>query len=389
MPDLEDQLRRWADQAEPVTADEARHRAATDVDDRGAGHRPSRRAWLAVAAVAVLLVGIGVGLAVRSGDDPADDVRTVPSSGPTSIPSGPSTTTSSTPSSSSTLPRVNLTPDAFVAHDAEHRLVVVDGETGRTVRVLATFDDPDAVVPEGEPAGMGRYLGRFAVAPDRSAVYYETCCEPAVGEIFRVPIEGGDPQPVTTGTDPAISPDGTKLAVIQLQALKVVDLRTGDETIYPIADNSPVVALAHPSWSPDGTMVALERYDESVDRGRAMVVTFDGAQDVLNAAATVAEADDAGTPMFPTFDDGGILLVRQRSVDGTPTGEAHMERYALYGDRTPTEVGVTYPQPVVALDRSAGGHLVRLLADGTVELDVTDGGIGNVITDLRLRDVAW
>ncbi len=39
MPDLGDQLRRWADQAEPVTADEAVHDAngAAGDDGRGAG----------------------------------------------------------------------------------------------------------------------------------------------------------------------------------------------------------------------------------------------------------------------------------------------------------------------------------------------------------------
>lgn len=382
MSDLGDQLRRWTDQAEPVTADEARRRAA---GDDGRGPRSRRPAWLAVAAVALLLVGIGAFAATRTGDTADDDVRTGPSPTPTST-----TETEAAPTTTTTVPGQVGPPASFVAHDAQHRLVVVDAITGETTRVLDTFDDPDAPAPEGEPAGMGRYLGRFSVTPDGQTVYFETCCEPAVGEIFRIPIEGGEPERVSYGTDPAISPDGTKLAVIALQALKVVDLRTGEETTYPLADNYPALALAHPSWSPDGTMVVLERYDESVDRGRVVLVTFDGAQDVLNAASTVAEADEAGTPMFPTFDDeGGILLVRQRSVDGTPTGEARLERYAVYGDRLPTERGVTYPQPVVALNRSAGGFLVRLLADGTVELGVTDDGIGNVITDLRLLDVAW
>ena len=280
MPDLGDQLRRWTDQAQPVTPEEARHRAAADLDHQP--RRPDRRAWLAVAAVVVLLVGIGVAVVARSDDDADDGVRTVPSP-TTTAPGGPTTTTEPTATSTTAgagEPAASG-PATFVAHDPQHRLVLLDSRTGDLVRVLATFDDPDAEVPEGEPAGMGRYLGPMAVGAD-GFVYYETCCEPAVGEIFRVPVEGGEPERVTYGTDPAISPDETELAVVEVQALKVRDLRTGEETRY---DNDHTELPGH-------ILREMGRFFQDYKALEHKEVVVEAPLGASDATATIVEALD-------------------------------------------------------------------------------------------------
>jgi WD40 repeat protein len=80
--------------------------------------------------------------------------------------------------------------------------------------------------------------------------YFQT----AAGEIVSVSADGADERVLTTGSEPAISPDGTLLAFSRggPNSIWVRDLRTGEER--------QVVALLgvrSPTWSPDGTRLAI------------------------------------------------------------------------------------------------------------------------------------
>lgn len=397
--DLEQKLRDWADQAKPVTGDEARERAdAGDIvplGPTGAGGWAARpRRLLAVAASVVLVGAVALGgWAITNDERDATDVDTVDQVG-TSTTSDPVTTlattsipaTTTTPDATTTPgPDAVQAPDLIVVHSADHRLEVRRG--GETVRVLAQFDDPDAEVPDGDGAGMGRYLGPFVVSPDGQTVYYETCCEPASGEVFRVPITGGEPELVTSGTSPAVSPDGTKLAVIELQDLLVIDLADGSEQRYRLADGEGVVLLANPSWSPDGTRLALERYDVSLDDGRVVVVTVDGTDGALQQAVTVARTDANGIPMHPVFDQAGaIVVIRQLPALDASQG-ARSETYRSSGDTRLIEA-VSLDQPVLSQRTAGGGRfLLRTLADGTLVADLGDRTVA--IPGTGLLDAAW
>ena len=392
--DLEGKLGGWADQASPVTADEARARAeagrfgALDPDGASGGGPAGPRRLMAAAAAVVLVGAVAVGgwILANDGDESPTGVDTLDQPTTTNATDPSTTVVPTTAPGPTTVPEVAVSeaPNLIVVHSADHKLEVIDRTTGSTVRVLAEFDDPEAEVSDGEGALMGRYLGPFVVSPDGQTVFYETCCEPAVGEVFRIPITGGEPEMVTYGTNPAVSPDGSRLAVISTAptalpddtvidrpALKVVDLTDGSEQRYPLAED--VTLLANPAWSPDGTQLALERYDDSAEDGRVMLVTFDGAQDVLQAASTVAGTSVEGIPMHPVFDaDGNVVVIRQVSgIDLTKGSQA--ETYRASGELDP--IAVVDLDGTVLFQRTAGGgrYVLRMFADGMLSGDLGDG----------------
>ena len=280
---------------------------------------------------------------------------------PDEIAPGSSVTTSTTRDGA-------VAPTAWVGHD-QQRLVVVDPGSG-DVRVLEQLDDPDDVGDEPlEPVAGGSFLGDIAVSPDGTAVYWEQCCEPAPGVIFRTPIGGGEAEQVTLGAFPAVSPDGSTLAVVELQWLSLVDLATGDVRRIASTGEAPT-ALANPTWSRDGTSLAFERYDDSVERGWIMVVDVTATS--LDTAREVAAHDEAGTPMLPTYDARGRLhLVRQHGGLGPVRGPAE----AVVVDAT---TGSVVSRRAVGAVREqdhdrSGTSLLRTFADGTVEHRTQDG----------------
>ena len=384
MTELDEELRRWADQAVPVRGQEARSRAREVAN--GSPSDASRRysVWL-VAAALLVVVGITTAI-VSSGDHHRDRVRTtdhpVGSSTPTSPERGPSSGE-----------QASAVPGWFVAHDARHRLVVVDSATFQTIRVLDSFDDPTTPAPPGEPGGMGRYLGPMAVSPDGKTVYFEVCCEPAVGEIYRIPIEGGRPERVAYGTSPAVSPDGTRLAVVEMQDLRVINLATGDSTLIPIGSlvqppaGGQVMGLSQPAWSPDGSTLAYVLHVQ-LDQARVVVRSMTGDLALSGSERSIVEADADGTPMFPTFDAAGRLhVVRQRYRDSLQTaGPARLEVWDPSGRGETSHRDLD--QGVLAhLQAVGGGPLLLVLADGS--LTITTADETRVAKDGGWVDAAW
>ena len=260
-----------------------------------------------------------------------------------------------------------------MGHDENQRLVVVDTASGQVLRVLAQFDDPDTFVEEtGEPFAGGSFLGAFALSPDGRTVYWERCCEPAPGTVFRAPVEGGEPEQVVNGAYPAISPDGSRLAVVVLQWIAVVDLRTGESTRFAASEESSPAELTNITWSPDGRSVVFEQYGNAPGEGRVMVLDVDDAASLDDARSVVAANDD-GTPMFPTFDGQGRLhVVRQQRLHAGVDGPAQ----ALVVDPdTGTEVSRRPLATAVAHQGhdASGTYLIRTFVDGVVQYRTTGG----------------
>src|SRR3546814_56843 len=93
------------------------------------------------------------------------------------------------------------------------------------------------------------------LSPDGEWIYFSTCCEPAVGTTYRVPIGGGEPERVGDGAYPRVSPDGRYLALGAGYVVSVVDLdRPGT---LPASYEVPSSGAGLVAWSPDGTQLAF------------------------------------------------------------------------------------------------------------------------------------
>lgn len=399
---LADQLRAWADAADPITPAEVRRRA-TGLDGR---RRPPTRTLLLAAAVLALVAGV-VGVTVLRDDDttPVETIDGPSTTTATTEVPGPTTTSAPPTTTDTTLPG-NGGPGAeqpaqWVGVDDQHRLVVVDTATGDVIRVLVTFDDPEAFGDDGEePVAGGNFAGPIDLSPDGQTVYYETCCEPAAGLVFRVPITGGEPEQVAMGTNPAVSPDGTKLAVVDLGGIAIVDLATEEAARHQIADLDRYPMVREVTWSPDGSQLAFVTYDADQSWDVAWVATVaELGDDLLAASREVALPDELGAPTSLAFvDDQRLTFVRQAQLQPGegPRAPDVPSRIDVLELTDPPTLLVRDLEEVPAreqdLDASATFRIV-VRSDGTVALGPVGGwpgaATGPQVVEGRWTAAAW
>lgn len=198
---------------------------------------------------------VGVILLTGGDDEVATDDTTTTSEG-TVTTEGP-TTTSARPGGGA-----GGEPDGIVAAvDSGGRLVVLDAESGRVVRVLAEgirVDDPAK--------------NAVAVTPDQSTAFF---VDPGVvgeaasdAEVLRVPTTGSAaPEVVANGFAPAVSPDGEQLAYVRTSAtsgdilpepvIVIRDLDTGAERTLAREEEESFAFIADLAWSAGGDWLAF------------------------------------------------------------------------------------------------------------------------------------
>lgn len=221
----------------------------------------------------------------------------------------PSGSTSSVPAQ----PR----PDVLVAVTTAGDLDVLDPGSGQVVRTLATGAVGDEV----------------SVTPDGGTVYFEkeSGCD---DEIDSVPVSGGVPTAVVTGTHPAVSPDGSQLAYMREPvlgrtpdpcagnsqetdpaafALVVRRLPGGQEHTLPaspqvVADGLPRF-VSHLSWASDSRHLALsfpavednEGWDLTVLDTQSATYYTDGTHVPVAAGGASYYREGAFTPSGDLF----------------------------------------------------------------------------------------
>lgn len=196
--------------------------ALDHVFGRVARHR--RNVRLATGAGAVLTVAaLAVGATTLRGGEqglqPTTPSASAPAGSPTATPTGSPTAAPPSPTTPAAPP-----DDRAVVVLSDGRIAEISTTTGAEVRSIGRV--PGRVEPDG-----------LAWSPDRSVVYYVVECR-----VFALPVGGGAAREVAQGQAPAVSPDGSQLAVTECgsgRGLRVVDLAGGRVTTYAGFSDDP------------------------------------------------------------------------------------------------------------------------------------------------------
>ena len=154
-------------------------------------------------------------------------------------------------------------PPAMAGVTARGALVLLSSATGAPVRTLV----PRGVIGD-----------EISVSPDGRTIYFSSR-HGCVDDVESVAASGGTPTLITTGSLPAISPDGSTLAFARQPTLTrhcmkgsggdlsaqyslvTRTLSSGVERVYPMLPagqpGSLPAPISHLSWAPDGTELAV------------------------------------------------------------------------------------------------------------------------------------
>jgi WD40-like Beta Propeller Repeat len=249
---------------------------------RARGDRRRRRAAAGTALLALtVLAGSGAAAYALAGSPGSSPGPVTPqrSSRPSVSPSALAPTTRPSPRASGIAARPAGAPPGVVAVTSAGALVVLDPVTGATVRTLV--------------AG-GVFGDEISVSPGGSTVYY-AAKRGCGAEIYAVPLTGGPSTAIAAGAQPAISPDGTRLAFVQEPfasegqpqyvtcplppappvSLVIRDLATGTQTSYPRppgVSGALVYPISHLSWSPGGRRLAVSLGEVQDNLGWNLVI---------------------------------------------------------------------------------------------------------------------
>jgi WD40-like Beta Propeller Repeat len=174
----------------------------------------------------------------------------------------PNATATSSKASAHRVRQTTARPPAMVAVTARGALVRLDSVTGAPARTLV----PHGVIGD-----------EISVSPDGRTVYFSQR-HGCVDDVAAVPVTGGKVTLISTGSLPAISPDGATLAFARQPemtrhcmpdssdltgqfSLVVRTLSSGVEHVFPMlppGQSSGLPApISHLSWAPGGTQLAV------------------------------------------------------------------------------------------------------------------------------------
>jgi hypothetical protein len=220
-------------------------------------------------------------------------------------------------------------PTTFLAVRDDSRLVMADTATGRDQRVLFDLGPQD-------DTGEQQAINGLALSPDRRTAFFSVGPEPMHGVLYKVAVDGGPAERIGSGWRPAVSPDGRRLASMELDTVVVRDLATGAvRRLEPEEDNiSDPMAVA---WAADSRHLFVDAIWQQSLR-------------VVDADTATNWAD--GPLLGPGPDHGEYWLTGVRATDGSVGA-----LIALY----PPQSDAAEPaRTFVVLDPATGAETSRL-----------------------------
>lgn len=364
-----------------MTLDDRARRAAQELGRLPVGPPPTidallRRRRHRVAAVAVVAVAVALSAAaawrMRDGD-PERVVAGVPETTTTSDGAAATTSTSSPTSGGSAAPTAAARPQRFVAVREDGTLVVIDG--GRTTP-LAHHGDP-----RDESQEAPSLISAVALDRHRNQVFFEVCCEPAVGTISRTDLERRREEQVAEGYHPVVSTDGRLLAFSTYTGLAVVDLATGARHDIDGGEGY-TPGSARLTWSPDTATLAVEQ--TAWPEGRSSILVLERqARSLAEGRLLRPPPGDSWT--LPVFRGDGRLVVAAQCCWPEPSGKAR----GVVVDVATGEVVGSFSYEGAVNDQNyddSGTWLLYVTADGALRWR---GGGGTGLVGGGYRNADW
>ena len=203
-----------------------------------------------------------------------------------------------------------LAPIAAVNHEGQ--VVLLDAFTGLTTRVLledVAVDDPAA--------------NSISLAPDHETAFVAVPGDPSnPGHVVAVDTRTGDSQQIAEGSTPAVSPDGSTLAYVALEAgdgfpepvIVIHDLEgmSEDRRLRGIDAQTTPVFIADLAWTPDGSRLA---YVAGEIQTGAYLLNVEDANDLGDAMRLGPTAREEGSSWYDIagFENG--LAVAEQCCD--------------------------------------------------------------------------
>jgi WD40-like Beta Propeller Repeat len=269
-------------------------------------------------------------------------------------------------------------PPAIVAVTRRGALVLLSSATGAPLRTLV-------------PGGVAG--GEISASPDGRLIYYSRRHR-CVDDVYSVPASGGHPVLITTGSLPAVSPDGQSLAVAREPALSahcpapsgdlsaqyslvVRTLSSGVERVYPMLPPGQSAGLpapiSHLSWSADGARLAVSIAAIQDNEGwQIILVDRAAAQGYLAGGGDTAVPVTGPQPRRSYWREGvflpdGDLFVSRACCAGIPVRNVSKLMWVVHpSGRLRHEVAIGFPGlDHTSLAASRSGRWLLYLA-GTV-----------------------